>query len=449
MPYEKQLGFMETPCVQSDSPLFVEGQWPGECWWTVFESDELDEFMARAIENNPTLAAAEFRVEQAYQEARLARSRFFPLIFFNAIDTYEYLSENGLYRAFNPLIPLSANVIDLTLSAWYEFDFWGKNQNLFYAALGERAAQAAEEAQTQLTITTAVAQAYFALKTNLMRQSLYEALQEVASETYDLTNRLHGSALFSRLDMLSAWEKLYRAQQAVSSIRQEVATNRHLLNILMGVGPDECLVVGDSLPRLPQRLALPCDLTLSLVGRRPDLTAQVWRTRALAYQVGAAMAAYYPDVSLRAFIGLESVIANRLFDLDSGTVGATPVISLPIFTGGAIRANIRSKTAEYDEAVATYNELLLRSVQEVTDLMVLAESIWNQRQQQQQIVEASQGRFGLTQLRHGSGLDSAFDYLSFREALLQRQLEDIGLLYSQYITAIKLIKALGGGFDAS
>lgn len=108
------------------TPFFGEGEWPTRAWWEELNFPQLNDLIALALVQNPKMDQIERRIEYAWQEANIARARLFPSIYFNATDDYQYLSKNGLYRAFNPNIPLSANLIDLKLNFSYEFDIWEK-----------------------------------------------------------------------------------------------------------------------------------------------------------------------------------------------------------------------------------------------------------------------------------------------------------------------------------
>lgn len=453
MPKDEQTqNLLAPPSVQTsvdtglESGIFALGDWPEENWWEIFHSSELNALVEEALGKNPTIQGIEKRVEFAKQSAKVVRSRLFPLVYFDADETWEYLSHHGLYRALNPEIPINANLIDLTLSFNYEFDFWGKNRNLFKAALGENKAEEAEAAEVELITTTAVAQAYFALKTNLVREKLYERLFDVRKKTFELQNLLEKSALLSRIEPLLTEEKVLEAEKFVSGIQEEVATNRHLINILLGRGPDAPVSVEGQLPPVIQSLCLPENLSVDLLARRPDLMAQIWRVEALAHEVGAAKADFYPNINLTGFLGLESVAYGLLMKSSSKTAGLQPAIHLPIFTAGAIRANVRAKKALFDQAVYDYNNLLLKSAGEVADLIVLAQSIFAQKNDQAQIVEAAKLRYDLTSLRQQSGLDNLLSPYYIEEELILKELEDVTLLYNQYLASIKLMKALGGGY---
>lgn len=438
-----------TAALGIDSGVFTPGNWPEKEWWSVFNDPDLSQMMQEALSNNPTICAIQRKVELARQNAKVVRSSLFPLVFFDYDETWQFLSKNGLYRTLNPNIPLNANLIDLSLSFTYEFDFWSKNLNTFRAALGRAKADEAERAQVELITTAAVAQGYFALKTNKCKQRLYEKLLLTEQQIFDLQTLMQDKALFSKLIPLRTEEQVQEVKKMVVSIEEEVLCDEHLLNILLGKGPEETIVMNEKLFELPSSLTLPSELSIDLLSRRPDLMAQIWRVEAFAKDVAVARADFLPSVNLIGLIGLESVKYAELLKATSQTAALKPAIHLPIFTAGAIRANVRAKKASFDEAVFNYNQKILECTKEVTDLIVFARSVFERKALQDKIVDEALELYELTDLRFSQGLDNLLSLLHSRYRLIEKQIEDINLLYSQYTAAIKLIKSLGGGYNSS
>jgi len=432
----------------AESPFFAVGPWPDENWWEIFSSDQLNSLISIALANNPSIQEVYSRVLKARAKAVYARAPLFPLLFFDAQDSWSYLSKNGLYKTLNPNISSNASLIDLSLSVTYDFDFWCKNENLFLAALGKERSKEAERAQVELVVTTNLAQAYFALQTNLYREKLIQNLVTERSKLFQLQNVLRKEAINSLFPQLLSEERFYEAEEQLAAIHAEVLSNYHTINVLLGQSPDAPLCLCEELPPLPERLIIPETISLDLVARRPDLLAQIWRVEALGHEVGAAIADFFPDVNIKAFVGLESVFYSRLFQAGSMTGGATPALHLPIFTAGAISANVWIKRTKFDAAVFAYNELLLRSAQEVADLIAFGESVFRQKQEQEKVVQSAQERYRLTYLRLSKGLDSRLQSYVIYDDWLQKELTNVTLLYNQYAAAIKLIKALGGGYCA-
>ena len=425
---------------------FSQGDWPDKAWWRVYDSSELNDLIAQALALNPSIQEMNSRIHVARQETIIAKSVLYPLVFFDAIETKQYTSQHGLYRALNSNFPLSAYLVDLSLSFNYEFDFWGQNHNLLYEAIGRERVMQAEAAQVELMTTTALAQAYFAYKTNVMRKELYEQLVMVRMELTQLNSLLLYKGLSSALEPFQSTENASEAKKLLANINEELAVDKHLINILAGRGPDAPLGIDKKRPALPSRLVIPKTLSLDLVARRPDLMAQIWRAKALAYKTGAAMADFYPNVNLIGLIGLESTSWKTLFATTSGTSAIKPAFNLPIFTAGAIRANINAIRAQFDAAIFAYNNLLLQSTQEVLDVLAFAKSIEQQNQEQATILDSAEKRFNLVLLRQKGGLDSRFDTYYLQEEVIQAKLTKVLLLYNQYLASIKLTKALGGGY---
>ena len=280
----------------------------------------------------------------------------------------------------------------------------------------------------------------------LLRQKLYRQLYEVRKKSYELWLLLMDSALASELPPLLSEESVFQAKQWLYSIEEEIAVDKHLVNILAGNGPDEPLSIDAVLDRLPQPLAVPQDISIQLLTRRPDLMAQIWQVDAFARDVGAAKADFWPDINLTGFAGFQAGSWAKLFEWASKTISLFPALSLPVYTAGAISANEGAKKALFDEAVYQYNQLILTSFQEVADLLAMGKSIYGQKEQQNRTVANAVKRYSLTLLRQQNGLDNGLQVYRFLEEQIQTQLDDVQLLYAQYLISIKLIKALGGGY---
>jgi NodT family efflux transporter outer membrane factor (OMF) lipoprotein len=445
---------IETPSIELSvvsslgGDFFGTGAWPEKMWWTQYQSDELNLLIAKALEQNPSIQAVRERIEFARAQAVIARSQLLPLVYFNASDQLQYLSENGLYRALNPKIALGNQQIDFSLSFSYEFDFWGKYRNLYEAALGREKAARAETAQVELIVSTSLAQVFFALRTNLVRRDYYEQLWGIRKRYFDLQTKMMKNALYSKLVPLLSEEAVFAAKQRVYEVEQEIAVNRHTINVLAGRGPDERIELNERLVALPEMLAIPFEISSELLSRRPDLMAQIWRMDALAREVGAAKADFWPNVNILGLVGLESGSWSKLFEWVSRTIGVLPGLSLPVYTAGAIGANVDAKRALFDEEVYHYNDLILKSFQQVADLLAMGKAVYGEKEKQGQIVANAVARYRLTRSRQNSGIDSALTSYRIEEEAIEKKIEDVELLYQQYLVSVSLIRALGGGYGA-
>lgn len=447
-PQEQTKNIMKTPPLNESmqGSHITEGTWPRCDWWNTFHEPELTCLIEKALKQNPTIIEARNRLQQAKQEAVIARSNLFPLIYFDADLSNQYVSHNGVYKALNPDFPINATLIDLSLSFSYEFDFWGQYHNIYYAALGRAEVKRAETAEAALIISTALAQSYFALKANLLKKEIYSQLVDLWTKILNLQNLLTKKALSSELPPLLTEQHLLTAKQDLASIENEIAQEKHLINILAGQGPDHSLYVTAHLSPLSNSLAVPKDIPLNLLSRRPDLMVEIWRAKALAYEVGAAMADFYPNINIVGLLGLQSVTYKQLFQASSATWLVQPALSLPLFTAGAIEANVQARRASFEAAIASYNNLLLKSTQDVADTLSFAKAVYTKKTEQDQVVSSAQKRYNISLARVKKGIASMLEAYALQEELLHTEIANINLFYSQYLASIKLIKALGGGY---
>jgi len=430
-----------------NQPHFKVGQWPSLNWWETFNSLELNQLVDQALKQNPSIQSVEQKVEVVLQEAKKEKAPLFPFVFFSATEDWGKLSKNGVPFQFNPSLGSIYDLVDLKLSFSYELDFWGKNRNQLEAALGKLQSQRAESKQVALMVTTSMAKAYFALKTNLKRRELYSRLYEIKSDVLSLNDLLYQKALRSKLDPATSVENLEELEKEILALDEEIQSNFYLLNILRGISPDAPLEITSFLQDVPDALELPQNLSSDLLVRRPDLIASIWYIEALAHEVNVAVADFFPRVNLLGFLGLESFPFKHLFDWKSREGRLQPSIHIPIFKAGEIRANFKKNKAELEGAIFNYNELLLASLKEAADSLLLINRTYQQKASQKIILAQAELKFNLLELRYTKGIDGLLTVYEMEAELLQKQLDDVMITYEQYLSVIQMIKALGGGYS--
>lgn len=433
--------------IAKSEPFFKMGDWPKSQWWCALNSDELNTLTQEALANNPSIQAVWKKVEVAKEIAQKTKAPLYPKVFFDAEQDWGGMSGNSVPFEYNPSLGRIYDLVDLTVSFKYEFDFWGKYRNQLKAALGEERSQRAEARQVELMITTTLAKAYYALKTNLVRKKLYEEFYLVRSNMLDLNDLLYERAIRSRIEPASSVENLEDIQKEILALDEEIAINVHFINVLRGKSPDSPLSLSDSLSEVPATLQLPKDLSSDLVVRRPDLVASIWHIESLAYEVNIAIADFFPSVNLVGFMGLGSIGWAKLFDWRSATARLQPSIHLPIFRAGEIRANARKNRAELEAAIYSYNDQLLKSLKEVSDGLVFVTKTYKQKEAQLEILSQADLKLNLLQLKYQSGIDGLLSVYEMQVELIERQLQDVMITYQQYTSVIQVIKALGGGYS--
>ena len=434
--------------------FFEEGGWPSDAWWEMFEDPQLSALVELALKQSPTLQKAQALVAEAEQEARKEKAALFPRLDFDYEEQWQYFSKNGFVRSFyptmpgSPPIPPTDNQLDLSLNFNYEIDFFGRNRHLFHAALGKARAERAEAKQATLILTTLVVQTYIELQTKLLQQEVLQEHRDLRQTQLFLTHSRGEEGLDPAIPILEKDRSLNEIDQSLLQIEKEIALDRHMLSILVGVGPDNDACPETMHALFEKPVAIPSDLSSDLLARRPDLTAQIWRVEAAAQEIGAAKADFYPRVNLMAFAEIESLTFNKLFHIGSKQGGLVPAVHLPIFTGGKLTASLKEKVAAFNQETYRYNELLLSAAQEVADQISTLSATSDTLDIQIESVGITQSQVQLQYAQYTQGVSSFLPVLEREDQLSALRYALIGYERDYLLSVLKMIKALGGGFYA-
>lgn len=424
---------------------FIIGDWPSSKWWEDFEDPTLTELIESALKLSPTLQKAEERLKAAKQFALQKKARLFPEIDFDADSDWQHLAKDGFFRAFAPSIPAVVDDTTLGLSFSYEFDFWGKNHKLFHAALGQASALLAEKMQAELILTTSIAYTYAELQFFLYKQQLLQELESNKAGITSVRIEREKNALDTSLMRLHSQSDTLDITASLLEIDQQVQITLHKLKALSGLGQDYALDI-QQLPLKPLEVALPQCLSLDLIARRPDLIAQRARIESASKEIGAAKTDFYPNVNLMAFLGLETVFWSKLFQRKNYDGSFDPAIHLPIFTAGRLRAQLMEKVANFNQAVFSYNELILQTAQEIADRLTTIALLDKQINIRNLTLQIAEEEEALTEQRFNHAIDDQTALLNAKIEVVQMQLTLAELDYGRQLAAIQLIRALGGGY---
>jgi NodT family efflux transporter outer membrane factor (OMF) lipoprotein len=435
--------------------FFEQGGWPTERWWEMFEDPQLNEIIELALKESPTLNKALAKVAEAESLARRERAALFPRLDLEYLEQWNYFSKNGFERSYfsvppgSPPIPATDNQIDLTLNFSYELDFFGKNRNLYKAALGQARAERAEAKQATLMLTTLIAQTYIELQIKLIQRNILHDRLEDRNTLFELGVSRSEFGLDSASPVLEREQKIYETEQSLLQLENEIALDRHTLNALVGVGPDVHIAPKPMSALFERPFVIPSDLSSDLLARRPDLTAQIWRVEAAAAEIGAAQADFYPRVNLMALAGLESLGFSKLFLWNSRQGTLSPAVHLPIFTGGKLKANLKNKVAAFNEETYRYNELLLHAAKEVADQISTLMASFDLLNCEINTLETVQEELELQFSRYQHGIATIITVLETEDQLHAYRFQLFGLERDYLLAVLQLVKALGGGYHSA
>jgi multidrug efflux system outer membrane protein len=427
--------------------------WPSARWWTVYGDEQLDALINQALNDAPSMAIARSQVDQARAQLELVQAGTRLQMSASASVNRMHVSDAGLLGPFASNIPALGTTGPWYTSGFvggvgrYEFDIWGKERGQVNAAIGIQNAQLAEQAAVELEISTAVAQLYYRIQATLHTVDLLQQAHEIVSATVVA----HAARASRGLEANTLTEEA-RAQE-LTIARQVIAAQnmirqmREALRALIGAHADNLPnIVKVPLPSI--QAELPATLSYELLARRPDLQAMRWYVQSTVAQIDAAEAAFYPSFDIKTFFGFDALHMDDLFRRKSIQFNLIAGLSLPIFDGGRLNANLKGATAASNTAIAQYNQGVLNAVRDValagTRLQGLDEEAQLQTEKLRSLTFAEKS----AEAYYQQGLVNKITALNARLPVIAEEIALVDIRTQQVSQAVAMVKALGGGYHA-
>lgn len=415
---------------------------PGQDWWQSLQDPGLNQLIAAALAHAPSLQLAQDRLQEALATVGLSQSQLGPHLDLNALDDRQRYSATGLLPA--PIGGNFYNSYTLSLNASWELDFWGKTRAENRAALGAMQAAAWEARQARLVLTQAVIGQYTALQRQWQQQQVIDTRIQLAGSRIRLIQARVHAGLLSADTVDQATTGMAQLQAQSEALSGDIARSRHALAALSGQAPSALdhlqPATLQNTPTLDQ-----ARLGADLLGQRPDIASQRARVESLAQSVTAAQAGFYPNVSLSAFVGVNSLFYSQLFQHDARIVDFQPAFSLPLFHSGQLQANLHQQQSRYDQAVDSYNQTLLDALKNTADALTAQQQASAQLTEARRAVSASQKAADAMTLRLRAGLVNKLEVLdSLDQAQAQKSVQ-LDAQANARLAWATLNTALGGG----
>ena len=422
------------------------GTWPAESWWESYGDAQLDDLIREALAGSPDIAVAEARLRRAYAASLVADAARRPQASASAAAIQQKHSYN--YLTPRELTPQGwDDYASASLTFSWQLDFWGRNRAAIAAATSEAKAAEAEAAQARLMLATAIASAYAELARQHAAYDTAVAAFEVRTKTVALFRQRHENGLETLGSVRQVEARRSRAEADLLAVEEQLAMQRNSIAALVGAGPDRGLSITRPTVDVARSFALPEHIEAELLGRRPDVVAARMRAEAAARRIAQARAEFYPNVNLTSVIGLQSKGLDMLTHNGSSTGSSGPAISLPIFSGGALRGNLRGAEADYAAAVAEYNSTVIQALQELADAAVGQKALGPQLERTADAVDAAREAWRIQSNRYEGGLASYLDVLSAQDDLLANLRAQSDLQSRSFALDVALVRALGGGYQ--
>ncbi|MBN9424389.1 MAG: multidrug transporter [Candidatus Accumulibacter sp. 66-26] len=422
--------------------------WPAERWWQAYGDAQLDALIDEALRDSPDMAAASARLRRAEAYGQIAGAPLLPQVGANA-------SVNSQKLSYNYLTPRSMTPQDwndygrVTLDFSWDIDFWGKNRAGLAAATSQLEASRAELAQARLSLAAAVATNYADLAQLFAVRDTAQRSVEVRSKTAQLFAERFANGLETRGSLSEAKARLAAAEGELLLLDEQIGLQRHRLAALLGAGPDRGLAITRPAVKLDREFGLPGELAANLLGRRPDVVAARLMSEAQLQRIDQKKGEFYPNVNLSAFIGVQALGLDLLGKSGSSVGSIGPAISLPIFTGGRLRGELRGTVASYDEAVANYNRTVTQALQEVASAGLSQKALAAQLAKATAAVEAAGEAHRVARNRYEGGLANYLEVLYAEDGLLNSQRHLATLQSRAFSLDVALQRALGGGYQSN
>jgi multidrug efflux system outer membrane protein len=419
-------------------------------WWRLYSEPELDRLIATATESNQTLQQAVARVDEARALARVAGSYLYPTISNDPSFSRTRYSGNRASTVTGQRVQKGVTVNDwlIPIDLTYEIDVWGRVRRSFESARAQAKASEDDVGVIRLIVETDVTRFYYTLRSldaqaQILEQTVVAYREQVRLLSVQLRTGLVGPIVVSQ-----AQAQLQATLTQQRDVQRARADQEHALAILCGRAASSFGIAVNPLGEVSPP-AVPPGLPAQLLARRPDVAEAEQNLVAANAQIGVATAEFYPRFTLTSSAGFESMDIATLFTWQSRVASILPSVSIPIFQGGRLRANLDATRARFRQAVAAYTNQVLIAYGDVEDALTDLHAFTDEVGSLREAVSASQDYLRFAQAQYKYGLVDYLIVIDAERTLLANQLSLAQTVNLQMGASIQLIKALGGGWNAS
>jgi multidrug efflux system outer membrane protein len=413
-------------------------------WRDFFLDTRLEQLIDLALANNRDLRVAVLNIEQARAKVGIQRAALLPSIDAQGSFTRQKLSAASTYG-----IPTPINgYLDVGLSITsYEVDLFGRVRSLTHAALEKYMAQEQARRSAQLSLIAEVANAYLTLAADRELEHLAQETLVSQEHSFTLEQKRHETGTVSGLDLAQSQTTVEQARADAARFEGNAAQDSDALTLLVGTTVAASLLPAQFDSKTMGLEPLPAGVPSAVLLRRPDVLEAEHTLRAANADIGAARAAFFPDITLTENLGSASGQLSNLFRSGTGTWAFEPVMSLPIFHGGALMGDLNVAHVNEKIALAQYEKIIQSGFREVADALVLTATLNRQRAAQETLVEATGQAYKLSLRRYNVGRDSYLEVLDSQRSDYAARQGLISTRLAEQSNRVTLYKALGGGWQ--
>jgi multidrug efflux system outer membrane protein len=408
-------------------------------WWQVFQDPQLQELIRTALKQNYDLQVATERINAGRAQLAVTRSNLFPQIQGNG--NFAGGKEHNFQTNFN--------FLTLTADAAFQLDFFGKLRRATEASRAQLLATEDARQTVILTLVSDVASDYFALLQLDLQLQITRETVKTQEDSVKLTKLRVDHGVATKLDVLQAQQVLDTANAQIPDLERQIAQEENAISILLGNYPQ---AVSRGLPLVEQPLPpdVPPGLPSSLIERRPDIREVEQNLVAANAEIGVAKAQFFPQISLTGSGGGAFGRSSAFSGLMSSQLGVWSYgaqVSQPIFTGGALRGNLRLAESQHQQLLIAYRQAIQRAFGDVSDSLIGYQKLHQVRVRQQDTVADLQEAVRLSNMRYKGGTTTYLEVLDGQRSLFAAELTLAQARGNEYQSLVQLYRALGGGWQ--
>ncbi|HVY12016.1 MAG TPA: efflux transporter outer membrane subunit [Alphaproteobacteria bacterium] len=402
-------------------------------WWSIYNDAILNDLEKQIVISNQNLKLAEASYRQARALADEARASLFPTLGLSGSAT------RG--KAANKV----SNSFRASADATWEPDIWGRIRRDIESSEANAEASAADLANARLSAQAELAADYFQLRAQDEIKRLLDETVAAYQESLKITQNQYKTGIVAKTDVMQAETQLKSTQSSAINLGVQRAKLEHAIAVLIGKPPGEfSLAPTPFLTAIPQ---IPAGVPSTLLERRPDIASAERQVAAANADIGVAMAAFFPTLTLDGSFGFASSVLSSLITAPTNVWSVGPALALTLFDGGLRASTIEEKRAAYDAAVANYRQTALAAFQDVEDQLSSQRLLAQQADAENETVKAAQESAKLARNQYKAGIVSYTSVVVAEAASLSAQQSALGIRRDRLVTSVNLIKALGGGWS--
>lgn len=413
---------------------------PADTAWRDFFTDaRLARVIDTALANNRDLRVALANVEQARAQYKVQRADRLPTVAAGGTATYQD----------TPFSQVGSGRFDLYqaqvgISAW-EIDLFGRVRNLSKAAQEQYFASVEARNAAQTALIAETANAWLVMAADQERLRIARDLESAFGKTLELNKARFARGIASDLEVRQAQTSYDAARSAIAEATTLVAQDQNALNLLAGTTV-AATDLPDGFPAASATIEnLPADMASDVLLRRPDIAAAEYQLRSANANIGAARAAFFPNISLTAAFGSLSMGLSNLFTSDSQTWSVAPSATLPIFDFGRNKGNLAYARATYDAMLATYEKSVQTGFREVADALARRGTMGQQLEAQMSQRDSARVAYTLSEARFRAGVDGFLTTLDSQRALSTAEQSLLATRLTRATNMVEIYRAMGGG----